>query len=235
MTSAPAFAQDEPEEARETALEVGPMVRRKLLYRSTRLEVAPFFGMTLADPYTRNGIVGASVNFHLTNEFGIGLTAGFGALQLATDLRTNMDAELNKSANRGADQLAYSHIGWMAALEGSYVPIFGKFSILDGVILNYDLHLIFGAAFIGQKAESVVPNGTVTDTSLVGNRVAPNVGIGFRFFVSDFVSINLDLRDLIYSRAELGDGSTGADQLTNNFLMSLGVSFFLPSEVKVSR
>lgn len=236
MTPAPLMAQDEPEEARETALEVGPMVRRKLLYRSTRFEIAPFFGMTLADPYTRNGIAGASLNFHLTNEFSIGVTGGYGLLQSPTDLRTNMDAELNQNpTGRGAGRLAYSYIGWMAALEGAYVPVFGKFSILNDVILNYDLHLIFGAALIGQDAEAVIPNGAVTDASLIGTRVAPNIGLGFRFFVSDFVSVNLEMRDMIYSRSELGSGIAGSDQLTNNFLLSLGVSFFLPTDVKVSR
>jgi hypothetical protein len=35
--------------------------------------------------------------------------------------------------------------------------------------------------------------------------------------------------------SELGSGVAGSDQLTNNFLLSLGVSFFLPSDVKVSR
>lgn len=236
MTSTPAAAQDEPAEDRETALEVGPMVRRKLLYRSTRLEVSPFFGMTLADPYTRNGLAGASVNFHLTNEFGIGLTAGYGLLQSPTDLRSNMDEALNQGTRtEDAQRLAYSHIGWLVALEGSYVPIFGKFSILDSSIWNYDLHLTFGAAFIGQEAESVVLNGQVQDTSLIGNQVAPTVGLGFRFFASDFIALNLELRDFIYSRTELGDTSAGTSQLTNNFMLSLGVSFFLPTAVKVSR
>lgn len=230
-----ALAQDEPEEARETALEKGPMVRRKLLYRSTRVELAPLFGFTLADPFTRNGIAGLSANFHLTNEFAIGITGGLGVIQSPTDLRNNMDEALNAGSNRGADRIGYSHVGWLASLEGSWVPMFGKFSILDSMTVNYDMHLIFGAAFIGQAAQSAAPGLEVTDTSLIGNKVAPTVGIGFRFFVSDFMSVNLQLRDFIYSRAEFGDGTTSTTRLSNNFMLSLGLSFFLPTEVKVSR
>lgn len=231
-TPGEAAAQELPDEQRVkvSPLEAGgPIVRRKLLYRSTRLELMPYFGGTVTDTYTQNVFVGANAAFHLTNEIAIGLNGGFGLLHPATSLRTSTE-----SVADNLDELSYSKIDWLVSLEGQWVPIFGKFSLMDSVILNYDIHLIGGAGFVGQSAFSALDGVAVENSSIGQPTVAVVAGAGLRLFVSDMFAVTFDVRDYIFARGEVDSGS--ADLRTaNNIMMSLGVSIFLPGQVKVSR
>ena len=227
---ADAVAQDD-EAVAETSRESGPIVRRKLLYRSTRTEIAPVVGMTLADAFLRNGLVGLNLGYHLTNEFSFGVTAGYGVLQMETNLYENMQQTLEGDPR--LDDISLSYIQWLASLEFSYVPIFGKFSIADSLISNYDIHLLIGPVFVGEQVVAAAEGGE-TDDALAGLRPGLNAGIGMRFFMSDGFSLNLQVRDLIYSRAEVS-AQTGDPELSNTVLVSLSGSFFFPGEVKISR
>ena len=214
--------------------ESGPVVRRKLLYRSTRFEAAPLVGFTLSDAFTRNVLVGANLGFHLTNELSLSATLGYGVTQLSTSLRDNMDAELGRRNRLGT--LEYSYISWLLGVEGSYVPLYGKLSLLDSVIVNYDFHLIFGVSFLGNGALNAETNDAAPDSALVSTSVAPTLGAGFRFFLGDMVSLNIDVRDYIYARTMVkrSDRPESSD-LGNNVMLSIGLGIFLPGEVKVSR
>jgi outer membrane beta-barrel protein len=224
-----AYAQ----ESRETARESGSVIRHQLLYRSTRVELAPMLGMTLNDAYLRNGIVGATLSYHLTNEWGLSAVAGYGVAQLDTDLRNSVEAKLEENASDDLNQLSYSHIQWLAGLEVNYVPIVGKFSLFNSIITNYDIHLIGGFTFIGETAQSAIDGGEV-DSQLEGLRPAPTVGLGTRFFLGDGISANIQLRDYLYSRSEVST-LTSDPEFKNNFMLTLGMSFFFPQEVKISR
>ena len=231
LVAGPAAAQDEGES--ETARETGPIVRHKLLYRSTRVELTPLVGMTVNDAFLRNGVVGAQFAYHLTNEFGIAFTGGYSPVQLKTDLYNNVEAELENEADSNFEEASFSYIQWMAGLEIQYVPIFGKFSLSQSLISNYDIHLLLGISAIGQNAQSAV-DGNDPDPQLSGINPSPMIGLGFRLFTSDALAITVQARDYLYSRAVVSTGTADAD-LTNNFFVSVGASFFFPGEVKISR
>lgn len=234
LTSASIAMAQEEDKAPNVVDDSGPVVRRKLLYRSTRFEAAPLIGVTVADPFNRNVIVGANLGFHLTNEIGISLTGGYGVTQWATSLRENMDAEL-ASRNRLGD-LEYSHMAWVVGAEGSFVPFYGKFALLDSAIINYDFHLIGGVSFIGLSAVNAQTDTAVDGSRLSKNVVAPTIGAGMRFFMGDMLSLNLDFRDYIYSKATVyRNGATLNEELGNNVMLTIGLGIFLPGEVKVSR
>ncbi|AWV90008.1 outer membrane beta-barrel domain-containing protein [Bradymonas sediminis] len=224
-----AFAQSE----RETARETGPVIRHKVLYRSTRFEMAPLVGMTLNDSYISNMMAGASLSYHLTNNWGLSLVGAYGVAQFDTELRTNTEAVLEQSAPDRLRRSSYSYIQWLAGAEVSYVPIVGKFSLFNSVIANYDIHVLGGFSFIGEEAEAAV-EGEEVDPQLVGLRPAPMIGIGARLFLTDGISANLQVRDYLYNRTEVSTG-TSNPEFTNNVMVSVGVSFFLPQGVKISR
>jgi outer membrane beta-barrel protein len=212
---------------RRASLEEGPIVRRKLLFRSSRFELNPRLGFTLGDSYKRNLLVGADINYYLTNEFGLGATGYFGAVQLDTDLLEQINATVDPNVTK---DLSYASTQLLFDVHISYAPLYGKFAIFD-TILNYDIHLVggFGGAII--QAEGGAPSD-----KLSGFKPAPMLGGGVRVFVSDGIAVTLDLRDYLYSAADLQEGDEEpVTEFRNNFAMSLGVSFFFPGEVKVSR
>ncbi len=222
--SSSAFAQDD----RETARDTGPVVRHQLLYRSTRLEVAPLAGMTVNDAYMRNAILGASLSYHLTNSIGLNVVGGYGVTQFGTDLRDNLENRLGD-----VDDISYSYVQALVGAELTYAPIIGKFSIFNGAITDFDIHLIGGFGFVFEAAEAAAEGGEV-DPELEGLRPAPTLGIGTRFFLSDGMAATLQVRDYLYSRSEIST-LTADPEFKNNVMVTLGLSFFLPQEVKISR
>lgn len=223
-TGSTAAAQDD---ERETAREEGPVVRHQLLYRSTRVELVPMLGITLGDAYTRNLMGGASASYHLTNSFGFTLMGAGGFANLETSLRENVEQTVDTS------DLSYSHIQGLAGLELSYAPITGKFSIFNDLITDFDFHLLGGFALVFEGAEPAADGGEV-DATLEGMRPAPQVGLGARFFLGDGMALNLQLRNYLYSTADVSTDSVDPE-FKNNTLFTLGMSFFLPQEVKISR
>lgn len=226
-----AYAQSEKEY--DTARETGPVIRHKVLYRSTRFEASPLIGMTLNDSYMTNMMAGVSLSYHLTNNWGLSLVGAYGVTQIDTDLRTNTEEVLKQNAPDTLSKTSYSYIKWLAGAEVSYVPIVGKFSFFNSATAHYDIHLVGGFSFVGEEGVSAV-DGRDPDPQLTGLRPAPVLGLGARMFVSDGISLNLDVRDYLYNRTEVSTGSSDPE-FTNNILVSVGVSFFLPQGVKISR
>lgn len=62
--------------AQTRSLQEGPSVRRQLLFRSARFELAPSVGTSFGTSYQRSVIIGATARYHLTNAFSAGLNLG---------------------------------------------------------------------------------------------------------------------------------------------------------------
>lgn len=222
-------AEEASAQVRRASLEEGPPVRRKLLYRSSRFELMPAFGVTLNDTFKRNLMVGVDANYYLTNEFGLGVSGAFGAAALNTDLLDQIQGTIAASAN---DQLSYATTTLLTDLHVSYVPIFGKFA-LGRTIIDYDIHLIggFGGALVSAEQGSAAP-----DPSFTGFKPGAVLGGGARLFFGDSVAVTLDLKDYLYSASDVQEGEAQPQsEFRDNLLVMLGVSFFFPGEVPVSR
>jgi hypothetical protein len=90
--------------------------------------------------------------------------------------------------------------------------------------MRYDLHLLFGAGVATLRAEGERSH-VDDDLSLV-----PLAGIGFRLFFNDWISMNLEARDLLmsYHRVTDQDGSKLDAEFTNHFELSWSLGFVLP-------
>lgn len=212
---------------RRASLEEGPIVRRQLLYRSSRFELQPRIGATLNDSYLRNVLVGVDANYYLTNQFGLGVGGYFSAVKLNTDLLDQLEATTDAAAD-----LALTETTMLFSAHITYVPIFGKFALFKkAAIVDYDFHLVagIGGALLGAR-------GNTENEQLSGFKPGPMIGLGLRLFVADSVAVTIDFRDYIYSSAEVQEGAINPQsELSNNFALGLGVSFFFPGEVPISR
>ncbi|RAL23751.1 hypothetical protein DL240_06235 [Lujinxingia litoralis] len=231
MPHTPAQAAESDEIA---AVESGPIVRRQLLHRSARFELQPMVAFTMNDAYTRNGMVGVSGTYFLNNSFGLGASFQYGAFHPQTNLRENLErtlAEGNEDAR--LERLSYSSIGWAADVGFTYVPIFGKFSVMNSFFSHYDLHLFGGMVIVNEGVEPAI-EGFATDEGIAGTRPGGYFGGGARFFLSDMFALNFQVRNYLYNRAEISSGSA-SPQLSNTVMLSVGLGIFLPGEVKISR
>lgn len=223
--------EPEIQEEEIASLQEGPAVRRQLLHRSGRVEIAPQATFSANDPFVRNAMPGLSVGYYLNNAFGITGSVQFGALQLDTSLRESLDTEMAPAERQ---QTSYTRIGWAADAGVVYVPMFGKFTVMDSVSTHYDFHLFGGMSVLSESAVPAVEGGEI-DPQMEGVRPGGLIGGGLRFFVSEMVSINFQMRNYIVARSEAVSQGDADLNLGNTVLLTTGVGIFWPGDVKVSR
>jgi outer membrane beta-barrel protein len=215
--AAPAFAQTR-------SLEEGPIVRRQLLYRSDRLELNPALGHTLNDPYRRTLFLDVAANYHLTNTFSLGINVAWGALHYNTGL---LD-EIERVNPQRARELRFAETTLLTNFHLGYVPFYGKFNFLDLGSVDWDFHLIggIGGALLSSRQPS----------DLEGFKFGPAFGGGFRFFWSGDMALSINVIDYMFSTAAVArHGQSPEEEFTHNVLVSIGVSFFVTGNLRVSR
>ena len=231
LPHAPAEAAEGDEIA---AIDSGPIVRRQLLHRSARFELQPMATFSMNDTYVRNVMAGVSGTYYLNNVFGLGASFQYGALHPTTNLRDNLEATLADNGELARlDSLSYSYLGWAADVGFTYVPIFGKFSVMNSLFSHYDLHLFGGMVIVNEGVEGS-SEGVIVDDGIAGTRPGGYFGGGLRFFMSDMFALNVQVRNYLYNRAEISSGNANP-QLSNTVMFSVGLGIFLPGEVKISR
>lgn len=230
LAPAPGHADDG---ASEAPLADEPSVRRKLLYRATRFEIRPSVGMTLGEPYLNNAVTGLNLSYYITNGLGLGVSGSWSPLQWKSSLAKNTESTLEDENPQRLEDLAYSYPQFTASFEFKFVPVFGKFTVMNETDFAYDLHLVAGVSAIKQSSEPATSGGA-GGNELSGLEPAGTVGLGFRMFTSDSIAVSLQVRDHLYSTASAG-GAVTDRTLQSNFRITAGVSFFAPTTVKISR
>lgn len=207
-------------------LEEGNAIERRLLLRGGRFEMTPGIGFTLNDAFQRTALVGAQLHYHISDSVALGV-AGYYGISFNTDLADRIEASRPERAKAGA----FSETGLLISGELTYTPIIGKFALFGRSVFNYDLHVLIG---VGGAQKGGDPN--IEDFA-----IAPVVGIGMRTFVSNGVSINIQLRDYLYAASlnavpsEEGKAQATESSFSNNFALTIGAGFYFPQDAKIEK
>jgi outer membrane beta-barrel protein len=207
-------------------------VQQIFALRINRLELAPSLAFTVNDPFVSHTAIGVALNYWWTNVLAVG--ANFLWYQ---GLQNNSD--LNFFVRRST-RLAVPITEWQmgAHLNFTFVPLYGKFSMFNEFIFQWDAYVVGGVGLMRTRPIPVIDEA-VREFDF-GNRVAFNAGIGIRIFVSRFLSIFTEIRDYIYleklenREVALGDARTDPDtwlsgnELTNNVSVQVGFTVFFP-------
>jgi outer membrane beta-barrel protein len=210
------------------------VVPRKSFLKGGRLELSPFTGITINDNLIRHFVFGADLNYFLTDVFWIGLQGQYFIHQLTTT-----EELLGSEYNRASTLNQYLYGG---ALNFGYVPVYGKFALFNRSIISWE---IWASAGVGVTITKVIPRDPANDSLAFTNTdLTPNIGIGSRFFLLDWLTVNFALRDYFlpdkFEPKPDGQaaGITTADQakaqaqsqLINNVMFYVGVGFYLPTK-----
>jgi hypothetical protein len=156
-----------------------PAVRKLKLYRENRFEIAPTAAFTLLDEYQRQILIGARLQYNLTDWLAIGVWGASGAVKITTGLsekiQTVNESRQADNATRSRipppagplgptlnSQLTRNNIGqdftkqlgtidWVAAPQLTLVPFRGKIALFQSIYADTDLYFFGGAAFVGVK------------------------------------------------------------------------------------
>lgn len=225
-----------------TAVKTGPVkktplswkdilvVVRKPFLKVRRTELAPFTSVSMNDNMIRHYTVGGEFAYYLTDVLAIGVEGQYyvHAFNEPFDL-------VARQARRLPTVNQYN---WSAALNFHYVPVYGKFAVLDHSLVAWE---VFFTAGVGAGQSEVIPR----DTKFPGFTnilIQPNLGASMRFFIAKWLTVNLGIRDYMFidkfeptdrsptMNASAADAKANADSaFINNVMFQIGLSFWLPT------
>src|SRR5262245_37696184 len=161
------------------------VVVRKPFLKSRRTELFPMVGTTMNDNMIRHYTIGGELAYYLTDVLAIGVEG----MYYVHAFREPYDL-VSRQARRLPTVNQYQ---WSAALDFHYVPVYGKFAILDHRLVTWEAFFTAGIG-VGQS-KTVVRDTTLEPfTNLL---VTPNFGASMRFFISKWMTISLGVRDYV--------------------------------------
>lgn len=220
----------------QTVLERHPIWAIQQVYalRKGRFDLQPSFGVSMNDPFVQHQSFNLGLSYYITEVLSIGVSFNWYRF-------LDKETDVNYSISRATHQtVPINEYFWGGQLNMTYVPMYGKFAFLENWILHWDVWFIGGGGFIFTKPISVIdPDYRTFDYEI---KVAFNVGIGGRLYLTRFMAVFVELRDYIFPEKleELTTSSTPsirADEsnwisddvkLTNNVTLQAGISIFLP-------
>jgi outer membrane beta-barrel protein len=210
-------------------------VQQVYALRINRVELIPSISQSLNDPFVSHTGIGLGLNYWWTNVLALGVNfIWYEGLESESELAFQVRRSTRLSVPINQYQFG-------AHLNFTYVPVYGKFSMFDEFIFQYDAYIIGGVGLMRTRPVPVVdPEVRRFDFDV---RIAFNVGIGLRVFVTRWLAIFAELRDYMYLEqlenltVALGDQRTDPTTwtqsslaFTNNVTAHLGLTIFLPPE-----
>ena len=203
------------------------VVPRKAFLKGGRVELAPFTGMSVNDNLIRHFSFGGEFNYFLTDVLWVGLQGQYFIKAL-----TEREELLGLQYNRIPTLNRYLYAG---ALNFGYVPAYGKFTLFNKSILHWE---IYASAGFGITRTEIIPRNPGNQT-FTTDALTPNAGLGARFFLFDWLTFNVALRDYIFADkfepinrdplTPIGDVKAAASsELVNNLMLYAGVGVYLP-------
>jgi hypothetical protein len=216
-------------------LKGAPAVRHLKLYRKGRFEVAPSVGFSLLDEYRRTILVGARLNYNLTDWLAIGVWGAGGVASLTTDLTDKIDVTAPRDAltainvnhtGTGSPQSPFGHasfadqtakMSYAISPQVTFTPFRGKLAIFNKIFVDTDLSIAGGVAFVGiQERENcggvseVKCSDPASFALASSSKIAPTGGIDLTFYPSNFFSFGVEYRALPFSWNRAGFDSRGS-------------------------
>jgi outer membrane beta-barrel protein len=198
-----------------------------------RFEIQPAWNVTLNDQFVDHPGPVLGLNYYVTNVLAIGINGGY---------YFNTDKVFNAQTRRAARvSVPLTEYLWQAALNFTYVPMYGKFAGFSDFIFHYDVYMVGGVGAITTRPIPVVDPDN-RSFKWGDPKVAFNVGIGLRIFFNRWFAADLEVRDYVFqdkleattvaaTAADKANPDTwyGENKITNNVQAQLGVSIFLPT------
>lgn len=237
-----ATAEDNTDVSREAAprttetVEEVYAVQRIYALRLNRLELSPSGAFTMNDPYVSHPAFSLALNYWFTNVLAVGVSGLW--YQWSDQLN---ESDLNFFVRRNT-RLGIPITQWQmgAYLNFTYVPFYGKFSVFRKFIFQWDAYIVGGVGMMRTRPVPVIdPEFRSFD---FGNRVAFNLGIGLRIFVTRYLGVTLEFRNYAYlerfENLEVSPDPTlrndpatwfaDSTSFTNNITTQIGFTLFFP-------
>jgi outer membrane beta-barrel protein len=191
-------------------------IQRKVFLKAHRFELAPFVFVSINDPYYSKWGLSLRGTYFFADTLGISAHASWWQLT-PTD-------NVSIAKRNFQSRIYYSVPQWSLLGDMEWSPIYGKANFFNS-IFHFDLYLLGGLGVVWTETSSAPVDPLQPSGPKRGPAFAGEIGIGMRFIVLDWLSINLSLIDTSYVDTPAG---TSQGALQNLFTLNFGVSFFFP-------
>lgn len=210
-------------------------------------EIAPQIAQSVNDSFTSHSGLLISGIYHLKENVAFELAAGaFGWWDVGGPRLGGRDSELTvelrEKESLAPERVKLYQFPWLIAGDAQWSPLYGKVSLHDLVLGQFNLYLSVGASVFGLQLEALTQNGVTKSYVELPNTldVLPAMGLsttfggGMRFYFTDWLGIRIEVRDYVIplavrEGAAVDGGINDADgpsfDVTNLVLGQAGVSF----------
>lgn len=177
-----------------------PVIKGDKLYvTAKRLEIALFGGTIPNDDFFNYFPIGLRTTYSFDGIWGIELSGSYTNLKTNSEL-TDFLVEKGNGIRPDVD-LGDTQLGRVDAYA-VFSPLYGKWSFQTYKISHFDLFLVAGLGAVFTDSPEIVDsgNGVKEPKAEPALKVAfeGSFGVGFRFFLADWVSMRIDGRWFIY-------------------------------------
>jgi outer membrane beta-barrel protein len=206
------------------------VVVRKPFLKLKRTELFPFVGVTMNDNVIRHFSQGGELNYYLTDVLAIGVEGQY--------FEHDFEEAFDLVARQARRLPTVNQYNWSAALDFHYVPVYGKFAVLDHKLITWEAYFTAG---IGAGQSQVIPRDPEFP-GFTNTLIQPNVGASMRFFLAKWLTVNFGVRDYAFedkfeptdrsatmnaTAASAQANATGS--FINNIMFQIGIAFWIPT------
>jgi outer membrane beta-barrel protein len=259
VTAMPLLAQAQ----RKSPLADAPAIRKRYELRSTRFELGAGMGTTIDQDFYHTVLVDVRAAFHITDWLSIAGFGGFAAANVATGFRDNVVGSLGNAPPlvrepTSADAAAtMEKVNSILGAQLEFTPFTGKYSMFGKLFAAYDVYLFGGPGFISVSS-ATAPGVVLPDCSnnmrstpaqpsdfgcmTSGLKFGANFGAGFHSYFTQWLALNIELRDVLAQLNPSGRDVNG-DKVANDkdlswvstLVLTANLSFYLPTTASISQ
>jgi outer membrane beta-barrel protein len=169
--------------------------------KAGRFEVAPIGGWYASDLFASNWLLGGTVSYFMTEEFGIEL--GFHYSITHIPLIDVIEAQEDRSFLGENDIPTFTYLGHLV-----WSPVHGKLRWFSATIVHFDLHFVLGTGITRNQ---------------LNRGLTYSGGFGMRIYLTKWLALRWDLRDHVLEQEVLSES-----RLVSNLVFMGGLGVWIP-------
>lgn len=192
-------------------------VSNRVFIKSRRLElmIFPLTSISLNDAFYQKLGMGAGLAYHISEAFAIQV---IGTYTLDVFNIKTANTALYTSTNK---KTAIPYSGkrtWLADIDLTWSPIYGKINVASEAVLHFDTYLLAGFGAIGGELA-----GSDTNVGL-----AATFGLGLRLFFSRSIALKAEFKDFMIfnDKVTVREGLPSNSDFQHQLMFNLALSFF---------
>ena len=221
------------------------VVQNKFFLKKNRFEIAPTFGYVPNNPMVRRVTGSLAFGFHFTEQLSVSGEFTYSPDLGEDDLKGLVTVLIDRSHNADPDgefQQPLDKITLSGSFQLNWAPFYGKLNLIGETVINYDFYVGIGVgmfslsryAAVYDEENANVETGDILTLEPQGNaiKVGPTIAFGTNLFLTQFLALKLGGRLNLYVDGQPDydptDDEIPGQQLVNRFVVSVGVSIFVP-------